>query len=321
MKKQKTEKSNTNNGITLIALVITIVVMLILVGVTITMAVNGGLFEYAGKAVGDTNNAMQAEQELASGKVTIDNKVYNSIDEYLNSKEETNGVDLNLLGIGDYVNYPVEYTNVATWYTSTGEEKGNYPRDEFAGWRVLSKETDDQGNISYIKLISAGVPLSYCHYNDSDTSVQALTTNFLTTEITSTLTKYKFYKCGFTNVTGTTLAGTFANKFTDKVQALTKDELDKVAVELGGSKTESGTYVNNSKYKDLLAVPCKGNESSQYARVRLPAPADPDRMWLVTGTGDVYASRLHPRQPARHQYCWGARRSFSKVSSPIHTCN
>jgi uncharacterized protein YjdB len=74
------------------------------------------------------------------------------------------------LKIGDYVNYPVEYTNVATWYdSSTGAEKGNYPRDEFTGWRVLSKETDDQGNILYIKLISAGVPLSYYHYDNSDT--------------------------------------------------------------------------------------------------------------------------------------------------------
>ena len=42
-----------NNGITLIALVITIIVMLILVTVTITMAVNGKLFEYAEKETKD----------------------------------------------------------------------------------------------------------------------------------------------------------------------------------------------------------------------------------------------------------------------------
>ena len=75
--------NNKNKGITLIALVITIVVMLILVAVTISMAVNGGLFEYAGKAVGDTQNAINAEQDLGSGKVTIGNTTYNSIDEYL----------------------------------------------------------------------------------------------------------------------------------------------------------------------------------------------------------------------------------------------
>lgn len=55
---------SAQKGITLISLVITIIVMLILVAVTISMAVNGGLFDYAGKAVGDTNNALKAEQQL-----------------------------------------------------------------------------------------------------------------------------------------------------------------------------------------------------------------------------------------------------------------
>ena len=55
-----------SKGITLIALVITIIVMLILVTVTITMAVNGGLFTYAGRAKGDTQNEINAEQELAN---------------------------------------------------------------------------------------------------------------------------------------------------------------------------------------------------------------------------------------------------------------
>ena len=43
-----------NDGITLIALVITIIVMLILATVSIRIAVNGGLFGYAGKAVSET---------------------------------------------------------------------------------------------------------------------------------------------------------------------------------------------------------------------------------------------------------------------------
>ena len=59
-------------GITLIALVITIIVMLILVAVTITMAINGGLFEKAGEASGKTNNALSAEQDIANGTVSVD---------------------------------------------------------------------------------------------------------------------------------------------------------------------------------------------------------------------------------------------------------
>ena len=60
---KKTKDLITNKGITLIALVITIIVMLILVAVTISMAVNGGLFNYAGKAVGETKNAIENESE------------------------------------------------------------------------------------------------------------------------------------------------------------------------------------------------------------------------------------------------------------------
>ena len=81
------KKLNKQKGITLIALVITIIVMLILVAVTISMAINGGLFEKAGKATGDTKNAMDAEQQLADGRIQIAGKVYESIDDYLAGKE------------------------------------------------------------------------------------------------------------------------------------------------------------------------------------------------------------------------------------------
>ena len=83
---KKTKEQNTNKGITLIALVITIIVMLILVGVTISMAVNGGLFDYAGKAAGDTNNALKAEQQLADGGIKVGDEWYDSIDDYLEGK-------------------------------------------------------------------------------------------------------------------------------------------------------------------------------------------------------------------------------------------
>lgn len=61
----------SQKGITLIALVITIIVMLILVAVSITMAVNGGLFNYAGKATQDTQNAINDEKDLGSGSVSV----------------------------------------------------------------------------------------------------------------------------------------------------------------------------------------------------------------------------------------------------------
>jgi len=48
-------------GITLVALVITIIVMLILAGVTISIIVNGGLFNQANNAVTTTKNYTLAE--------------------------------------------------------------------------------------------------------------------------------------------------------------------------------------------------------------------------------------------------------------------
>ena len=50
-----------NGGITLIALVITIVLMLILASITINVAINGGMFGYAQKAIDDTEIASEKE--------------------------------------------------------------------------------------------------------------------------------------------------------------------------------------------------------------------------------------------------------------------
>lgn len=58
-------------GITLVALVITIIVMLILVTVSVTMAINGGLFNYAKNGTDETGKAVNEEQNLASGMVNV----------------------------------------------------------------------------------------------------------------------------------------------------------------------------------------------------------------------------------------------------------
>ena len=65
------------NGITLIALIITVIVMLILVGVTISVALNGGLFETATKAATETQREAEKEQLLSAvvGAIGTDGKV------------------------------------------------------------------------------------------------------------------------------------------------------------------------------------------------------------------------------------------------------
>ena len=77
----KNKNLSNNNGITLIALIITIIVMLILVAVTINMAVNGGLFGYAGNATKETKNAQDEELLLAEG--IVDGK---TIDQWVNGE-------------------------------------------------------------------------------------------------------------------------------------------------------------------------------------------------------------------------------------------
>jgi len=63
------------NGITLIALIITIIVMLILVGVTINVALNGGLFQKAETATRETEEKAILEEMLAMMEITDDGKI------------------------------------------------------------------------------------------------------------------------------------------------------------------------------------------------------------------------------------------------------
>ena len=74
----------SEKGITLVALVITIIVMLILVAVSVTFAVQSGLFEKADKA---TENWKAAEQEEADADVTVDGK---DIDTYVSELTANN---------------------------------------------------------------------------------------------------------------------------------------------------------------------------------------------------------------------------------------
>ena len=88
-------------GITLIALVITIIVMLILVAVTITMAVNGGLFGYAGKAVKDTKLAKQSEENWA---ILSENMITEELIEKYSPKQPSFRVQIPFAGDGQYEN-------------------------------------------------------------------------------------------------------------------------------------------------------------------------------------------------------------------------
>ena len=79
-------KSKRQNGITLVALIITIIVMLILVTVTISILVNSNVIGKAKSAGEDTKLAYNNESNFGE-KLTINigETSYNSIDEAINS--------------------------------------------------------------------------------------------------------------------------------------------------------------------------------------------------------------------------------------------
>ena len=76
---------NRNEGITLVALIITIVVMLILVAASVNVIIKSNLIGTAEKTVNKYNKV--AEEEGNSGVIEIDGKKYNSIEDYMKEKE------------------------------------------------------------------------------------------------------------------------------------------------------------------------------------------------------------------------------------------
>ena len=134
---------------------------------------------------------------------------------------------LNELDIGEYINYPVSYTNVADGSSNT---------TTLTGWRILSKNDDGSVNI-----VSAGAPLSY-YYSligsvngiAATYAAKVLREDFLTISVTSS-TNLKYNEKGFDS--SKTLTEVFTNKYTKMennmakpvVRPLDKNDVDTYA--------------------------------------------------------------------------------------------
>lgn len=152
-----------------------------------------------------------------------------------------------IVKVGDYVDYPVLYNNVAN-------ESKYMPNDKYSGkWRILSIEENN------MKIVSAGIPLTYCNGTWSTTSATNLTTNFFITQISNSGNTYR--NCGFSGVENTNqMKSLFQNDYTlqdesgkPQVRAMTKADVDKVY----GSQTKSGTGVKNF---DILSIRTNNDE-------------------------------------------------------------
>ena len=80
-------KIKNNSGITLVALIITIVVMLILVAVSINILVNSNLIGHAEKTGDAYAGAIKNEENFGNDGITINDKEYASIDDYIESRK------------------------------------------------------------------------------------------------------------------------------------------------------------------------------------------------------------------------------------------
>ena len=158
--------------------------------------------------------------------------------------------------IGDYVDYPVYYENVAT--TSAGAYKSTY-----TGWRVLDVSGDN------VKLISAGTPLQYNKVDNSSKAIEALTTNFLTTQYAGN--GFSSYYINLEKAFGDKGA-----KYTESVRSVTKEELEKVVkktLTYGDGVSSAGSLLHNSTYYWLASA------------------SDVAYLWFVHGgAGDLYYS-------------------------------
>lgn len=262
--------------------------MLILAGVVISLTLGDkGLFKIAKNAAKNYANAEENERNQI-------NEFENFVQNELNKDKQDIYTKLK---VGDYVNYPVYYDNVQI--TNSYSKDSWTPKDNYNGWRILSI---DQENRS-VRLISAGIPLSYNHKDVNNVSVYNLRVNFFSTPIMQS-TYYSFDSCVFkTAKNGTTITNIsdlkllFANNFTSvyaegetytdngktytytagnpKVQSITKEDIDTLL----GYTTENATSFDTTN--DLLIIESTGTSFSVVPFYTASANSDGIGMYAI----------------------------------------
>ena len=130
-----------NNGITLVALIITIIVLLILAGVSLSFVFNGGILDKSQQAVNEYQNAVDEESNLLD-----------KIDQYLKDKLDNNEKDNEEFQVkkdGSFdgkQNSPKLASNMTAVYWNGNEEKkllDSNTDDEWSNWYNYIAATDD----------------------------------------------------------------------------------------------------------------------------------------------------------------------------------
>ena len=163
-----------NQGITLIALIITIIVMLILVGVVVQVVIQSNLLGTA-KSAGDKYKTAY-EEESKMSEVTINGKQYGSIEEYM---EEINLIKVEPDNIDDWI-YVVEDDGTITINGYKGSDTEVVIPNYINGVPVkkigfvsheLSVNGDPRGNFWDPSICSGEQKFSYWYIQNDITSV------------------------------------------------------------------------------------------------------------------------------------------------------
>ena len=167
------KKIKTNNGITLVALVITIIILLILATISIQSLTNTGLFKKA-------NEAKEKTQNAAENQAKILNEYEDELNKYISGTTEEKTEKLaDKVKVGDYVSYTpdtvsntdTKYTtlisNLATYSGSTANTTSTLTQEKDLKWRVLDVQNGQVRLISEVPTTSKITLSGYNGYNNA----------------------------------------------------------------------------------------------------------------------------------------------------------
>ena len=247
-------------GITLIALIITIIILLILTGVTMNIAVNGGLFNNAQRAVDDTNTKVSSTQDRVDELSGVLDDVASQQDEH-NWNRAGDNITCSHCGlsfvIGDYLGYTPDATSQTV--TITSEEAG----DENDYYDSTSNTSDKTATVTTTEI------------KETISNPQVVQTDFPTTQTFTQETGHYWKVLGIEDSDGNGTNETLLIKM--------------------ASPTENGLYLAGPKgYNngiDILNKICKElYSSSRYGEARSIKIEDVNNCFQYKPTGGLYST-------------------------------
>ena len=256
-------------GITLIALIITIIVMLILVAVTITVALNGGIFNNATDAKVKTQKAADKEILLSAVMGTLNNKGELNINKS-NIEEQLTGQNWTVTNNGDTLKCKNNDTNMEYYVNKiTGkiEEKneislidGNYC-------------TLESGTVVEIKVIN-GEFFVYDEEEDDfvDTSI-TITSNYITDGENSAPAEFIVLRDENDNIINKIFICYSVTQEPMSLTCVTSNQdigtthLTEGKYYLNGDSTNTNDYIeiNKGEFYDEYSIVIEGNQIENFA--------------------------------------------------------